>query len=575
MNKRIVRRLVSSDIPFSPSLHPVLRRVYAARGVSDPKEIAYSLRDLHPFHSLLGIEPAVDLLRDALERRQRLLILADIDVDGATSCALAVLGLKAMGAADVHYLVPDRFRYGYGLTPEIVAVAAERSPNVLITVDNGIASLEGVAEAQGRGMRVLVTDHHLPGAELPGAEAIVNPNQPGCGFPSKAIAGVGVMFYVLSALRARLRETGWFERQGLPDPNLAEWLDLVALGTVADVVPLDYNNRVLVAQGLARIRAGRCRPGIRALVQAAGRDLKQITAGDLGFTVGPRLNAAGRLTDMSLGIECLLTEDGPTASALAKQLDGLNRERRAIEQEMRAQAEMSLDTLLSDGAEDQPLGLCLYDETWHQGVVGILAGRMKDRIHRPVIAFADSQGGEIKGSGRSVPGVHIRDVLDAVAVRHPGLIARFGGHAMAAGLTLDRSHLPRFQAAFDEEVRRWLSPDALHGQVMTDGELGAEEMTLDLAEAIRCGGPWGQGFPEPLFDGEFEVINHRVVAERHLRLNLGVHGARQPIEAMAFNALDEDWPLDAKRLRLAYRLEVNDYQGIRRPRLMVEHAIPA
>ena len=575
MNKRIVRRPIPPDVSLTNGLHPVLRRVYAARGVSGLDEIEYPLKRLHSYHALKGIEQAVDLLCEALERRARILILADFDADGATSCALAVWGLRALGAADVRYLVPDRFRYGYGLTPEIVTVAAEQAPALLITVDNGIACLEGVAEAQRRGMRVLVTDHHLPGAELPQAEAIVNPNQPVCPFASKAIAGVGVMFYVLSALRARLRRAGWFERTGLPEPNLAEGLDLVAVGTIADVVSLDYNNRILVAQGLARIRAGRCRPGIRALVAVAGRGLSRLTAGDLGFVVGPRLNAAGRLADMSLGIACLLCCDQSSASTIAGQLDTLNQERRVIERQMREQALAALEALLLEDTEALPRGLCLYDGTWHQGVIGILAGRLKDRLHRPVIAFADGCEGMLKGSARSVPGVHIRDVLESCAAKHPGLIARFGGHAMAAGLSLRKADLPRFQVVFDEEVRHWLSSEDLSGQVMTDGDLGAEEMTLDLAEAIWNGGPWGQGFPEPLFDGEFEVLNHRVVAERHLKLTLGISGTRQPIEAMAFNAVDDDWPLHTPRLQLAYRLDIDDYQGDRRPRLIVEHALAA
>jgi single-stranded-DNA-specific exonuclease len=586
MSKRIVRRPVPPDVSFTNGLHPVLRRVYAARGVSGLDEIEYPLKRLHSYHALKGIEQAVDLLCEALERRMRILILADFDADGATSCALAVWGLRALGADDVCYLVPDRFRYGYGLTPEIVAVAAEHAPALLITVDNGIACLEGVAEARRSGMRVLITDHHLPGPRLPDAEAIVNPNQPGCAFPSKAIAGVGVMFYVLSALRARLRQAGWFERMGLLEPNLAEGLDLVAVGTIADVVSLDYNNRILVAQGLARIRAGRCRPGIRALVAVAGRELSRLTAGDLGFVVGPRLNAAGRLADMSLGIACLLSHDESSASAMARQLDTLNQERRVIERQMREQALAALEALLLEDTEALPRGLCLYDGTWHQGVIGILAGRIKDRLHRPVVAFAEGGEGMLKGSARSVQGVHIRDVLEACAAKHPGLIVRFGGHTMAAGLSLRAADLPRFQAAFDEEVRRWLPADELSGLVFTDGELRADEITLELAQAIQNGGPWGQGFPEPLFDGEFELANHRVVGERHLMLTLrpcrstlaghtlGVAGRSEPIAAIAFNAVEEGWPLHAPRLQLAYRLDINDYQGNRHPRLVVEHALP-
>jgi single-stranded-DNA-specific exonuclease len=475
-----------------------------------------------------------------------------------------------MGAHDVRYVVPNRFEYGYGLTPEIVAVAAQQQPDLLITVDNGISSVEGVRAAKALGMRVLITDHHLPGAELPAADAIVNPSQPGDNFPSKNLAGVGVIFYVILALRAQLRTSGWFTEKNIPEPNLARLLDLVALGTVADVVPLDHNNRILVAQGLKRINQGQTVPGIRALLEVAGRATGRLAASDLGFVVAPRLNAAGRLTDMSLGIECLLTENETTAFEMAKQLDTLNRERRTIEAGMQEQALVALDKLHLDG--DLPHGLCLFDETWHQGVIGILASRIKDRVHRPVIAFAKASDTEIKGSARSVPGLHIRDALDAVAAHHPGLLNKFGGHAMAAGLSLPRAHFETFCKAFAEEVARHLDADDLTGKVLSDGELIAEDITMELAQSLRAGGPWGQGFPEPLFDGQFEVIGSRVVGEKHLRLTL-----RQPqgctIEAIAFNRAAQQ-PSTGSRVEAAYRLDINSYQGNQTLQLVIEYLVP-
>ena len=565
---------VQRPIPAVPAelterFHPTLARVYAARGIRFTDEIDHRLQHLHSFSSLLGIETAVDWLQRALEQQQRILVVGDFDADGATGCAVAVTGLRLMGARDVDYLVPNRFEYGYGLTPEIVDVAATRSPDLLVTVDNGISSIDGVAAANRLGIPVIVTDHHLAGRRLPEAAALVNPNQPGDRFPSKALAGVGVMFYVLVALRSALRERGWFERGPAREPNLAELLDLVALGTVADVVALDRNNRILVAQGLARIRALRCRPGIRALMQVAGRDARRACAADLGFGVGPRLNAAGRLTDMSLGIDCLLATDTQAAMEMAERLDILNRERREIEQEMQAQALAELGRLELDDGRDLPFGLCLYDEDWHPGVVGILASRIKDRLHRPVIAFAPDGAEDLKGSARSVPAVHVRDALDSVAARHPHLLNRFGGHAMAAGLSLRRSQFQAFQSAFDAEVRSRLSQADLRGITHTDGSLGAAEIDLALARALRDGGPWGQGFPEPMFEGEFDVRDARVVGERHVRLTVSVAGTRKRLEGIAFNAA-EQWPSGAPRARLAYRLEVNYYQGLESPQLLVE-----
>ncbi|MDE2088781.1 MAG: single-stranded-DNA-specific exonuclease RecJ, partial [Gammaproteobacteria bacterium] len=465
------------------------------------------------------------------------------------------------------------FEYGYGLTPEIVAVAAQQSPDLIITVDNGISSLDGVAAARALGIQVLITDHHLPGVRLPEADAIVNPNLPDDVFPSKHLAGVGVIFYVLAALRARLREESWFTRMGTAEPNLAQFLDLVALGTVADVVPLDHNNRILVDQGLQRIRAGQCCAGVLALLEVAGRRRENLVAADLGYAVAPRLNAAGRLQDMSLGIECLLCDDPQAARTMARRLDELNRDRREIETEMQDQALAALAALDLD-PERLPVGLCLFDERWHQGVIGILAARIKERLHRPVIAFAPAGTDEIKGSARSVSGLHIRDALDAVAAGNPGLITRFGGHAMAAGLSLTRERLPAFSDAFDREVRRHLSGDDLRGVIHSDGELTETELSLELAELLRAAGPWGQGFPEPVFDGVFEVVNRRVVGERHLKLQLRSSRASSCIDAIAFNAA-EPAPAEGERVCIAYRLDVNDYRGLRSLQLIVEHLEPA
>ncbi|WP_455198357.1 single-stranded-DNA-specific exonuclease RecJ [Kaarinaea lacus] len=559
-------------------IHPVLARVYAHRNISDEEQLERGLSHLLPVEHLKGIKEAAGLLIKALRDGQRVLIVGDFDADGATSSALAVRALKMMGARHVDYLVPNRFEFGYGLTPEIVAVAKDRHPDLVITVDNGISSIEGVSAARADGMSVLITDHHLPGAELPAADAMVNPNQPGDAFPSKVLAGVGVIFYVMLALRAQLREEGWFEQQGIPEPNLATLLDLVALGTVADVVPLDHNNRILVAQGLARIRQGQCSPGIRALIQVARRNQQDLVAADLGFALGPRLNAAGRLEDMSVGIECLLTDDPEHALELARKLDSLNDERRQIENEMRDEAMATLDSMELQEEDSLPVGLCLFEPHWHQGVIGILASRIKDRLHRPVIVFAEAGEvngmAQIKGSARSVPGLHIRDALDAVAARHPGMLSKFGGHAMAAGLTLDADQFEAFQAAFDEEVRRHLGPEDLHRELLSDGSLGEGELELSVAEALRAGGPWGQGFPEPLFDGVFDVVDRRIVGERHLKLTVRLPDGSQPVDAIAFNTVDDDWPTSVEQVELAYRLDVNEFNGRRSAQLLVEHIRP-
>lgn len=569
---RIDPRPLPANLPDLGDLPPLLTRLYAARGVRSAAELDKGLARLIPYQQLKGIDAAVSLLVTALQQRQRILIVGDFDADGATASSVGVLGLRMLGAAHVDYLVPNRFEYGYGLTPEIVAVALQRQPDLLLTVDNGISSVEGVAAAKAAGLTVLVTDHHLPGPELPAADAIVNPNQPGCEFPSKALAGVGVMFYVLLALRARLRELNWFAECGLNEPNLAELLDLVALGSVADVVPLDANNRILVHQGLARIRAGRARPGLRAVLEVAGRDHQRINSTDLGFILGPRLNAAGRLDDMSLGIECLLCEDEALARDMAQQLDELNKDRKSIEQGMQREALAQLKDL---PLADMPFGLCLFDPDWHQGVIGILASRLKERYFRPAIAFADAGDGLLKGSARSVPGLHIRDALDAVAAKHPGLISKFGGHAMAAGLSLPQENYGAFAAAFDAEVRRQLHADDLTGRLLSDGQLSVTEFNLELAKALRHAGPWGQHFPEPLFHGVFQIVQQRLVGEKHLKLVLKTECGGQTLDGIAFNIDRELWPNPTVRwVEVAYKLDVNEFRGNETVQLMVAHLAP-
>lgn len=567
---RIEPRLLPDTLPFLGDLPPLLTRLYAARGVQSEAELDKSLARLIPFQQLKGIDAAVDLLVIALEQRQRILIVGDFDADGATASTVGVLGLRLLGAAHVDYLVPNRFEYGYGLTPEIVDVALTRTPQLLITVDNGISSVEGVAAAKKAGLKVLVTDHHLPGDELPLADAIVNPNQPGCAFPSKALAGVGVIFYVLMALRARLRGLGWYESQ--PQPNIGELLDLVALGSVADVVPLDANNRILVHQGLERIRVGRARPGIKAILEVAKREPARITSTDLGFIVGPRLNAAGRLDDMSLGIECLLTDNAGLAREMAVQLDGMNQDRKSIEQGMQREALAQLKDL---PVESMPFGLCLFDPEWHQGVIGILASRMKERYFRPTIAFADAGDGLLKGSGRSVQGFHIRDALSVVAAQHPNLISKYGGHAMAAGLILPEANFPLFAEAFDAEVRRQLREEDLTGRLLSDGTLAVEEFHLELARALRHAGPWGQHFPEPLFHGVFQLVEQRVVGERHLKVVLKSECGSVKLDGIAFGVDREIWPNPTvKWVELAYKLDLNEFRGNETVQLMIAHIEP-
>ena len=567
---RIEPRPLPEILPFLGEMPTLLTRLYAARGVQSQAELDKSLARLIPYQQLKGIDAAVDLLVVALEQRQRILIVGDFDADGATASTVGMLGLRLLGAAHVDYLVPNRFEYGYGLTPEIVQVALTRQPQLLITVDNGISSVEGVAAAKAAGLSVLVTDHHLPGNELPAADAIVNPNQPGCEFPSKALAGVGVIFYVLIALRARLNSLGWY--QNTKAPNIAELLDLVALGSVADVVPLDANNRILVHQGLERIRAGRARPGLKAILEVAKRDYSRITSTDLGFILGPRLNAAGRLDDMSLGIECLLTDDANAAREMAAQLDEMNQDRKSIEQGMQREALAQLKEL---PVESMPFGLCLFDPDWHQGVIGILASRLKERYFRPTFAFADAGDGMLKGSGRSVPGFHIRDALSVVAAQHPELISKYGGHAMAAGLTLPEANFAVFSSAFDAEVRRQLREEDLTGRLMSDGSLAVEEFNLELARALRNAGPWGQHFPEPLFHGVFQLVEQRIVGERHLKVVLKTECGSVKLDGIAFGVDREVWPNPTIRwVELAYKLDLNEFRGNETVQLMIAHIEP-
>ena len=576
MNLRVVRRAAAAEDPAVLSdagLHPVLRRIYLARGVRTAEDLDLSLERLLPVSTLESIAAAVDLLL-AHRAAGRVLVIGDFDADGATSTALVVRALTAWGFAAVDFLVPNRFEFGYGLTPEIVRLAATRSPSLIITVDNGVSSGAGVAEARARGIDVLITDHHLPGADLPAANVIVNPNLVGSAFRSRALAGVGVAFYVMAALKRRLDQSG-LTPAGAPGP--AEFLDLVALGTVADLVPLDANNRVLVAQGLKRIRAGRCAAGIRALLQIAGRRSESLIAADLAFGVAPRLNAAGRLDDMTVGIKCLLADDEAVAGELAARLDELNHERRAIEARMQAEALAAVRRLRDPGPRAlQRSGVCLFDESWHQGVVGLVASRVKDRVRRPVIAFAVAGEGQLRGSARSVPGIHIRDVLANLEARHPQLIARFGGHAMAAGLTLERSSLDLFARAFDQEVAAWAAKCGPGDAIETDGELMVEEIALETAHALRAGGPWGQSFPEPCFDGVFAVRSARVVGDRHLKMWLEFPRSGRSFDAIAFNHIEEESTFTPPEgsLRLVYRLDVNEYQGERRLQLLVDHVLP-
>ena len=567
--KRLVRRASNARLALDLEQKvqsALLARLFAQRGIVDQSEIDFSLGNLLPPDSMKGLTEAANVVASTIVNRQKIIIVGDFDADGATSTALMVHCLRAC-EADVDYLVPNRFEFGYGLTPEIVAVAAKMQPALIVTVDNGISSVDGVGAANVLGIKTVITDHHLPGDVVPAATAIVNPNQTGCAFPSKALAGVGVSFYLLSAVRKVLRQKSWFEQKQLSEPLLADYLDLVALGTIADVVPFDKNNRVLVNEGIRRMRAGKVRPGIRALLAVSGTNFKKLISRDIAFGVAPRLNAAGRLEDMSIGIECLLSETDAGAVVLAEQLDGINKARRSIEDEMKDQAIEIVKAAVASNSEStktEKYGVCLYNASWHQGVVGIIASRIKDRVHRPTIAFAKVSDTEIKGSARSIHGLHIRDALDAIATANPGLIDKFGGHAMAAGLSLPLAKFAEFAALFDAEARKGLSKGDLEQQVVSDGELGGK-FNLATARKIAEAAPWGQGFPEPVFDGEFEIIDQRILGSRHLKLRLLKDD--ELIDAIAFN---HNRLIEERTKRMAYRIDINEYRGLEKVQLIIE-----
>ena len=576
----IVRRdaTVSNELSKS-DLHPLLKIIYANRGVTALNQVEYSLKDLIDYKLLKDIDVAAEIVSQAIINNKRVVIVGDFDADGATSCAVMIRSLKAFGLTDVDYLVPNRFDFGYGLSPQIVDVAvalnSTSKPDLIITVDNGISSIDGVKHANELGIPVVVTDHHLAGDFLPDAAAIVNPNQPGCEFPTKVIAGVGVAFYLMLAVRANLRIKNWFEdnSERISEPNMAHFLDLVALGTVADVVPLDRNNRILVESGLQRIRKNKACAGINSLLTIAGKSIEGCSSQDFGFIIGPRLNAAGRLDDMSIGIECLLSDDYEQAFKYASTLNQMNIQRRQIEGEMLEQAYTLLDqqTDLLDDVELIPDALALYDKQWHQGVVGLLASRIKEKYHRPVIAFADAGNGELKGSGRSIPGLHMRDVLDAVSKQGDDLIEKFGGHAMAAGLTIKQENFEQFQQVFSEQVSAVLRPEDLNNINETDGPIDEEYMTIESSEIFKYASPWGQLFPEPSFDDTFKVLNWRIVGEKHLKLDLMKQETGACYSAIAFNKTDEDLPEGDKDIRIVYRLDVNDFRGKRNLQLIVQH----
>ena len=568
----IVRRKAEISEELSNSeLHPLLKKIYANRGVTELKQVKYTLANLIDFSLLKDIEKASAIVAEAIMQQKTIMVVGDFDADGATSCAVMLRSLKAFGLEKVDYLVPNRFDFGYGLSPQIVDVAAESKPDLIITVDNGISSVEGVNRANALGIQVVVTDHHLAGDELPAAEAIVNPNQPGCNFPEKSIAGVGVAFYLMLAVRASLREKKWFDDR--KEPNMAAFLDLVALGTVADVVPLDENNRILVETGLQRIRANKACDGVNALLSIAGKSIENCSSQDFGFVIAPRLNAAGRLDDMSLGIECLLSDDYEQALKYAGTLNQMNVKRRQIESDMLEQAYGFLEkqTNLLDDASTLPSGLALYDKQWHQGVVGLLASRIKEKVHRPVIAFADAGNGEIKGSGRSIPGLHMRDALDAIAKLNPGLIDKFGGHAMAAGLTMKLDGLDLFQKSFNDYVTSILQEKDLNNIAETDGAIDEKFLTIETSEQLKYANPWGQLFPEPTFDDVFLIDNWRIVGEKHLKLDLIKEESGVSYSAIAFNKTDVDLPTGESKIHISYRLDVNEFRGNRTLQLIVQH----
>ena len=562
------------DVAISENFNefpPILQRIYAQRGLTSEEEINHSLTKALPPGQLLNVDAGVKHIYNCMQNDQSILIVGDFDADGATSTALFVRALNNFGYTNIQYLVPNRFEYGYGLTPEIVEVALELKPALIITVDNGISSIKGVAAAKANGVDVIITDHHLPGKELPNADVIINPNQANDKFPSKHLAGVGVVFYVLSALRALLREQNWFVDKNIQEPSLAQFLDIVAVGTVADVAKLDYNNRILVEQGLRRIRANKCCPGIKALLTVAGKKLYRVSSTDLGFVVGPRLNAAGRLEDMSLGIECLLSNDEARAFTLAEQLNDLNEERKLIEQQMQKQAMEVLKSEKLLNVETRRFGITLFDPEWHQGVIGIVAARIKEKFHRPVIVFAQVNETELKGSARSIPGLHIRDALDLLVTRNPHLVSTFGGHAMAAGLSIPIDKYAEFAEAFNQTIEELVTSEQLEAILLSDGELEENELSLDIAELLFQSGPWGQGFPEPVFDGVFDVNEHRIVGKHHLKLNVTPSGGQQKIEAIAFNIDKYQWNEESREIRIAYQLSVNEFRGTRSPQLIIQH----
>jgi single-stranded-DNA-specific exonuclease len=583
MSVKIERHVQTSAV--LADIHPVLSSIYQARGILSSDEMNHELKGLLPYHSLFDIEKAASIISDSITAQQRILIVGDFDADGATSTALAIRALRLFGAHEPCYLVPNRFEYGYGLTPEIVEVAQHMQPHLLITVDNGISSIEGVKAAKNAGIKVVVTDHHLAADDLPVADAIVNPNQPACQFQSKAACGCAVIFYVMTAVRIELRKRGWFAQR--QEPNMAQFLDLLALASVADVVPLDKNNRILIEQGLKRIRAGKAIAGIQALLKVGGKNATNLVASDLGFAIGPRLNAAGRLDDMSTGIECLLTDNMALAQQYAEELNNLNEERKNIEQGMQQQAMNWLQAnnlaqfdTQSGSQDDRPWGQCIYDADWHQGVIGILASRIKDKLHRPVIAFANAELAEglpaseqeIKGSARSISGLHIRDALDILAKRHPEILTKFGGHAMAAGLSIKLAHYPAFQREFDVICRELMTKDQLDQVIQSDGELAESDFNLNLAGLIKYAGPWGQQFPEPIFDGCFQIINQRIVGTNHLKLTLGILGTQLCVDAIAFNINIDDWPDEScQQIECAYQLDINEFRGAQTVQLLIRH----
>jgi len=571
IKKTIVLRPVKKKQALQGNLHPLLERIFLARGITSELELDRTLAKLPSPWLLSGMEEMVEHLIVAINEQQKICIVADFDADGATSCAVAIKGLQLLGAGQVTFVVPNRFEYGYGLTPEIVELVKLQNPDVIITVDNGISSIDGVKAATDSGIKVLVTDHHLPGSNLPAATAIVNPNLLDDKFPNKSLAGVGVIFYVLLALRSRLRDINWFETNQVKEPNLAQLLDYVALGTVADVVALEQSNRILVYQGLLRIRTGRCHPGLTALVEVSGKNPQTITAADLGFSLGPRLNAAGRMDDMSLGIQCLLSDDPALAKDIALQLDALNNDRREVEAVMKHEALTYLSEMKALDEHHLPAGVCLFDANWHQGVIGILASRIKDQVHRPVIAFAPAGKDLIKGSARSIPGVHIRDVLSDIAAAHPKLLSKFGGHAMAAGLSLKMHDYPPFALAFDEMVSKRLASVDLEQKILSDGELAEQEMTIEIADLLQNSATWGQEFPEPLFDGVFDVIQSRIVGQRHLKLVLRKPVGDLVIDAIAFFVDRPEHWLGLRQIKAVYKLDINEFRGNRTVQFIVQY----